>query len=349
MLYLMVLCRLSITVGTIVPAKLLMNEIKQRIKILHNGRISIDETTYINTYTKCRFIDEEYGEWFATPNNILMGHGHAKREIERKINTSLQRYGTEYPLQNKNILSKQYNTNFERYGVINISQLIEVKAKKKQASLVKYGTENVFQSEEVKQKSRETCLDKYGVETSMQSPRVQERSRQTSIKRFGVPFPSQSEEIKAKIKESWDKLDTKRVAKKREQTNLKKYGVACSLQNNAVGLRAARKANNSCVLKHWKTGEELVCIGSYEFKTINYLNANQIEYEWQPKTFKMPTDEYGKIKTYRPDLYLIEGQLWVEIKGYFRKDAQEKWNWFCSTHQKSELWNKAKLKEFNIL
>jgi hypothetical protein len=169
------------------------------------------------------------------------------------------------------------------------------------------------------------------------------------MERFGVPFPSQSNEVKLKIKESWGKIDKNKILKKREQTNLKKYGVTCSLQDNKVGLKAARSANNSSILKHWKTGEELVCVGSYERKTVEFLNLNKIEFEWQPQTFRMPIDENGKIKTYRPDLYLPEAQLWVEIKGYFRKDAREKWDWFCSLHRNSELWDKTKLKEFNIL
>jgi len=54
-------------------------------------------------------------------------------------------------------------------------------------------------------------------------------------------------------------------------------------------------------------------------------------------------------RTYRLDLYLIDEDKYVEIKGYFRKDAQEKWDWFHKTHTNSELWNKKKLKELKIL
>jgi hypothetical protein len=38
-----------------------------------------------------------------------------------------------------------------------------------------------------------------------------------------------------------------------------------------------------------------------------------------------------------------------EIKGYFRKGAKEKWDWFQSTVPNSELWNKEILKEMGIL
>jgi hypothetical protein len=63
----------------------------------------------------------------------------------------------------------------------------------------------------------------------------------------------------------------------------------------------------------------------------------------------MPLDKNGKTKTYRPDLYLAEQDKWVEIKGFFRKDAQDKWDWFHSSYANSELWNKPKLIELEIL
>lgn len=77
---------------------------------------------------------------------------------------------------------------------------------------------------------------------------------------------------------------------------------------------------------------------------VNYFNEHQINYEWQSKTFTMPNG-----KTYRPDCYLPGENKWVEIKGYFRKDAKEKWEWFNETYSNSELWNKKKLKKLGIL
>ena len=56
-----------------------------------------------------------------------------------------------------------------------------------------------------------------------------------------------------------------------------------------------------------------------------------------------------KHTTYRPDFYLIEKNKWVEIKGYFRKDAQEKLEWSHNEYPNSELWDKTKLKEMKIL
>lgn len=109
-------------------------------------------------------------------------------------------------------------------------------------------------------------------------------------------------------------------------------------------LKAAKKANNSYMVVHWKTGQELICQGSWEKRTVEYLNKNKINFRWQPRSFKMPDG-----RKYFPDCYLYSTKKWIEIKGYFWDDAQEKWEWFQTIKSNSELWNKAKLKQMGIL
>lgn len=43
--------------------KLTIEEIKQRLKDVHGDMVILDESTYVDTNTKCRFIDKDYGEW----------------------------------------------------------------------------------------------------------------------------------------------------------------------------------------------------------------------------------------------------------------------------------------------
>ena len=49
------------------------------------------------------------------------------------------------------------------------------------------------------------------------------------------------------------------------------------------------------------------------------------------------------------DAVLLDENKWIEIKGYFRDDAKEKWEWFCSKYPSSELWDQKRLKEIGIL
>jgi hypothetical protein len=124
---------------------------------------------------------------------------------------------------------------------------------------------------------------------------------------------------------------------------LARYGVTNPSKNRDLAIKAAKSMCHSQTKLHWKTGEEVICVGSYESTVVDYLNSNQINFEWQPKVFKMPSG-----KTYRPDLYLSDRDLWIEIKGFFRGDALEKWTWF-SENNRAELWDKSTLKMMGIL
>lgn len=129
-----------------------------------------------------------------------------------------------------------------------------------------------------------------------------------------------------------------------KETCIDKYGVSSPMKNIEIAKKSALAQSTSYILYHWKTGEELICQASWEKLVVEYLNKNKINFRWQSKIFSMPNG-----KTYRPDLYLFSNKKWIEIKGYFRKDAKEKWEWFNKNHTNSELWGKIKLKEMGIL
>ena len=217
--------------------KLNEKELIEKIKSVHGDKVKIDFSTFMNVNSPARFIDIDFGEWWAQPSNVYsLGNSHPKR------------------------------------GII---------------------------------KRKETCLEK-----------------------FGSPNPTGNKEIKLK----------------RDKNNIEKYGFAHIMQVPEIAMKAAKKSNESSIRIHWKTREELICQASYEPKVIDYLNKNKIEFKWQSETFTMPNGN-----TYRPDFYLINENKWVEIKGFMRKDAQEKWDWFKTQFPNAELWNEAKLKEMGIL
>jgi len=199
----------------------------------------------------------------------------------------------------------QINTNLAKYGVISTALFPEIKAKQKA-----------------------TLMKNFGVEYPGQSLEIQNKMKQTSIKKYGCACPLQNQEVHQKT----------------IQTNLKLYGVEHPSQNAEIALKQAKAMNGCRTLYHWKTNEELICIGSYEAKVIEKWNLNKINFVWQTEIFKMPGG-----RTYRPDAYLSDLDIWVEIKGYFRGDAEEKWEWFHAEYPNSELWNEDKLIEMEIL
>ena len=116
-------------------------------------------------------------------------------------------------------------------------------------------------------------------------------------------------------------------------------------------LKAAKNSNNGGIIFHWKTSEELIWKASWEEKVIRYLNYNNINFWWQPANFKMPLKtKTGKLSTYRPDLYLPDNDIWIEIKGrWYDEESKNKWLWFHQAYPNSELWDKNKLKQLGIL
>ena len=102
------------------PRKLSINEVKKQIKNKHGDDILLDETTYVNTHTKARFIDKDYGEWWATPNNITRGHGHKERSEEKSRQTCVSKYGFNYPIQSPEIQKKLRETYDKKYCDVRI-------------------------------------------------------------------------------------------------------------------------------------------------------------------------------------------------------------------------------------
>jgi hypothetical protein len=139
-------------------------------------------------------------------------------------------------------------------------------------------------------------------------------------------------------------LKNEKVKQKLKETVQNKYGVDNIMKNPEIAKKNVLSLCKSITLKHWLTNSDLVCVGSYEIAVVNYFNANQINFHWQHETFTMPDG-----RTYRPDAYLMNENKWIEIKGYFRKDAEEKWDWFHSQHKNSELWTEEVLKQKGIL
>ena len=252
------------------------------------------------------------------------------KEFKEKIKESnLKKYGVENPSQNKDVIKRREETSIKRFGVRCNLQNEEQKEKIKQTCLKKYGTENSIQNKDVKKKAIETCLKRYGVDNPLKNKEIKKKQENTILKRYGVKNISQLDIIK----------------EKKEQLSLLKYGTKSPMQNHEVALKCAKSSRKSIIKYHWNTNEELICYGTWEAKVVDYLNENKINYRWQPKTFTMSTG-----RTYRPDLYLVDKDLWIEIKGRFLGNAEEKWNEFHKQiHKNSELWNQDKLKEMNIL
>lgn len=65
---------------------------------------------------------------------------------------------------------------------------------------------------------------------------------------------------------------------------------------------------------------------SYELAYVKYLDANQIKWKQNIKSFEYVFNE--KKRRYFPDFYLIDEGCFVEIKGFKTKQDEAKWSYF---------------------
>ena len=85
--------------------------------------------------------------------------------------------------------------------------------------------------------------------------------------------------------------------------------------------------------------------GTWELKTCKFLDQNNYKWIRNTKRFNY-IDDNGKKRTYCPDFYLIDSDIFIEVKGYITKLDKIKWSQFSN---KLEVWDKKTLKDKNIL
>jgi hypothetical protein len=177
-----------------------------------------------------------------------------------------------------------------------------------------------------------TCLQKFGVSCTFTNEKCNVARRERSANMRGKPIPEF---------EHWHANKTPQDEERRKsqikETIRNRYGVDYAMQNVEIFQRSQRSGRDVWRLRHWQTGEEVIARGGYEHFVFSYLNRNRISYQTQ-----IPFDTpHGR---YFCDLYLPELDVYVEVKGFFRQDARQKWEWFTSHHTNAELWGRDKLK-----
>jgi len=321
-----------------------IEEIKNRIFRAHGDTISIVESTYTEILAKATVIHKKHGPWNPWVKNILDGHGHPKDSTEKKTQKIeevkrrlFKMHGEDVTIVEETYKNSRSDATFinKTHGpwdasvknvVVNgtnhpLTYRIPITEVRKRISDVHGDTITIVEDTYTVINDKASFIDKeHGAFECLVT---------SAFKGHGHPA---------------------RTRQKFMKTNLEKYGFPNPMQNKDVSLKAARTQSNSVIKFHWKTGEELVCQASYEPKVVDYLNERKIDFLWQPQTFTLPASAItGKTSTYLPDLFLINENKWVEIKGYMRPKSQIKWDWFLTQFPNSELWDKKKLKEMGIL
>ena len=89
---------------------------------LHNPNLSLDYSTFKNSGSKSRWIEEGAGEFYAKADHVRRGlilhHPSVRNKMREK--RCIEKYGVSTPLLNPESIEKGRKNNLEKYGVEDI-------------------------------------------------------------------------------------------------------------------------------------------------------------------------------------------------------------------------------------
>ncbi len=304
------------------------SDIKQRLISLGHSEISIDYSTYRGINVKCRFVDTEYGEWWAIPGNVLRkgcrhpkrGHGEGGRKqthsVERFKKRLRERHGDVMTVDESTYVNTHTKARFidKDYGeywtrpdaVLNPGQLHPLRARDNARVKMRLPVDEF--KHRLKQVHGDTVtLD----ETSYVDTKQDARFIHSQYGPWmGNPFnvlKGHSHPV---------------AGRERYKKTMKRlYGSEHPSQCREIALRMSRGQSRRILVPHWKTGEEVVCTASYEYAIVNELNRRRLDYDHQIRF------QLAKC-VYYCDFYVKSWDLYVEIKGYLRPKSAAKWEEF---------------------
>lgn len=316
-----------------VPIETVLSRLPENVKL--------DVSTYCGVKKKARFIDEEYGEFWAVPSDVFHGHGHRLRG-NKKLSLAKRKSA-------ESVLAQ-----LPAYAQLDVSTYIDRNTPARFID-VDYGEWWGSPKEVLKQRSihrnrllatgRAKTLTAEEISNKLPAhiKLVHETYRGTMRKacfideEFGSWWTTANRILQGNNHPN-------RGKRNRAETCLKKYGVPHVSQDREIHSRMQRNMRRTTTVTHWKTGEEVCCVGSYELAVVNWLNAEKIDFDWQVQ-FTMSDGH-----KYYCDLYLKERDVYVEIKGWWMQESsRRKWEEFHSTHPNSELWGRPELKTMGLV
>ena len=119
----------------------------------------------------------------------------------KRKNTCLKKYGTEYYLSSDDLKEKSKQTCLQKYGTEYYLSSEDLKEKSKQYNLLHYGCSYYQSTNEYKEKVANTKINKYGNSSYINIEKIKE----TNKLKYGVEWSFQSDDVKNKIWESLKK------------------------------------------------------------------------------------------------------------------------------------------------
>jgi hypothetical protein len=228
-------------------------------------------------------------KWNLYIRNVNNGYYSCSRKcsMDKFKNTCLNKYGSEFPIQNEVIKKKLEEYFYENYGC------------------------HPAKLEYFEKKKQKTNREKYGVCHQMQIKKNIHKIKNTNIEKWGVEWIFQSEEIKKKIKKT--KLEkyadeNYNNVEKAKITSLKRYGVDNNMKDPYLFSKNQKSRFNINQYKglDYQSTYELDLIKFCEYKGINIEKGPSLEYLHDSKSH-----------VYHSDFYLPYYNLICEVKSSY--------------------------------
>ncbi len=121
------------------------------------------------------------------------------KEVRQKTKDTCQkRFGTDYPLLNKDIIDKRTNTFLENYGETHPFKNKDFHETVLMTFREKFNSPSPFGSKEVQKKTNETNLKNRGVKWTLQDKTIRSQIEETNLKKYGSISPFGSKEVQDK-------------------------------------------------------------------------------------------------------------------------------------------------------
>lgn len=320
--------------------------ILKRLADLSHTEISIDYSTYKGINKKCRFVDIDYGEWWAIPGNVLRkGCRHPKRasvDRGRKAATPVEE-----------VVKRLYEIHGD---TLTLDEDTYQKEGRKARFIDKdYGPHWMRVDAVLCQRQKHPTRARIQARLNMRTPVSEIAERIRSVHK-GMVTLDESTYIDTKIDARFIHVvhgpwyaNPTNVLKghshplegsiRYKETMKRLYGSEHPSQVREIALKMSRGAKRHIPVKHWKTGEEITCTASYEYAVVNELNRRRLDFDHQVR-FQLSK------WVYYCDFYIRDWDTYVETKGYMRSISQLKWDEFKVLNPTAQLWRVKDVREF---
>lgn len=109
----------------------------------------------------------------------------------RKVASSIEKYGTAYPWQTKDIIEKRNQTNLEKYGHISSIMNPEIQSKRKATMMERYGVEEPTQNKQIRDKVSKSVRQSY-----IKDPELSQRQTKSKKEKYGNDLETVMEKIR---------------------------------------------------------------------------------------------------------------------------------------------------------